>query len=121
MKGNTYNKELQLFLESFKVKYTHDKITALMDNSNIAYLFSYIGVFLIHFHIATIFVYMYLQYVFIFQPQDTVDVQNLLFWKKCLIWKFLITFFIILLSILLPFEEQTIPLQLFAKGEQCDR
>ena len=88
---------------------------------NISYFICYIGVFLLHFQVSTIFVYMYLQYVYTFQPQDFVNVQNSTLRKKCLIWKFLLTLIILLLSILFPLEEQPIPFQLLSKGEMYDR
>ena len=88
---------------------------------NVSYFISYIGIFILHFHVSTIFVYMYLQYVYTFQPQDFVNVQNSTLRKKCLIWKFLLTLIILLLSILFPLEKQPIPFQLLSKGQMYDR
>ena len=88
---------------------------------NICYFSSYVVVFLLHFLVSTIFVYMYIQYIFTFQPQDTVNIQSSTLWKKALIWKFILTLFILLLSILFPFEEQPIPFQLLSKGQKYDR
>ena len=73
------------------------------------------------FHVSTIFVYLYLQYIYTFQPQDFVNVQNSTLRKKCLIWKFLLTLIILLLSILCPLEKQPIPFQLLSKGQKYDR
>ena len=88
---------------------------------NISYFISYVGVFLLHFLVSSIFVYLYLQYIFTFQPQDTTNVQNSSLWKKALIWKCLLTLIILLLSILFPLEEQPIPFQLMSKGQNYDR
>ena len=88
---------------------------------NISYFICYIGIFLLHFHVSTIFVYLYLQYIYTFQPQDFVNVQNSTLRKKCLIWKFLLTLIILLVSILFPLEKQPIPFQLLSKGQMYDR
>ena len=88
---------------------------------NISYFICYIGIFLLHFHVSTIFVYLYLQYIYTFQPQDFVNVQNSTLRKKCLIWRFLLTLIILLLSILCPLEKQQIPFQLLSKGQKYDR
>ena len=87
---------------------------------NISYFITYVGVFLLHFQVSTIFVYLYLLYVYTFQPKDSVNVQNLNR-NKCLVWKFLLTLVILLLSILFPLEEQPIPFQLLSKGQKYDR
>ena len=90
-------------------------------NLSIVYIISYIGVFLLHWHVVSIFVYMYLQYIFTFQPQDTGNVLISTMRKKCFLWKLLLVFVSLLLSIIFPLEEQPIPFQLLSKGLEYKR
>ena len=85
------------------------------------YMVSYLGIFLFHFHVATIFVYMYIQYVYTFQPDDIGNIDTLSLRRKGLFWKFIITSITLLLSIVFPLEDQPIPFQLLTKGREYDR
>ena len=53
---------------------------------NCFYYVSHIGVFLLNFHTASVFVTFYIQYVFVFQPDDAKGIQvSALTWKS-LVW-----------------------------------
>ena len=90
-------------------------------NLSIVYIISHIGVFLLHWHVVLIFVYVYLQYIFTFQPQDTGNVLISTMRKKCFLWKLLLVFISLLMSIIFPLEEQPIPFQLLSKGLEYKR
>ena len=89
--------------------------------STIVYAICYMGVFLFHFHLAQVFVYLYIQYVYTFQPDNFEGVQKSTLRWKSLCWKIFVTIVMILLSIAIPLEKQPIPFQLFSKGKQYDR
>ena len=89
--------------------------------NNFVYLVCYLGVFLFHFQCVSVFVYLYCQYVHTFQPDDIKDVEGSSYRWKSLLWKFFLTCFTLLLSILFPLEDQPILFQVMTKGAKYDR
>lgn len=90
-------------------------------SNNFVYIVCYLGVFLFHFQCVSVFVYLYFQYVHTFQPDDIKDVEPSSYRWKSLLWKFFLTCFTLLLSILFPLEDQPILFQVMTKEAKYDR
>ena len=88
---------------------------------NFVYPLCYLGVFLFHFQCATVFFYLYIQYVYTFQPDDIKDINICIYRRKCLLWKLFITCITVLISIWLPLEDQPILFQLLTNGVEYNR
>ena len=69
------------------------------------YLMSHILLFISNFHIISIFILLYIQHVYVFQPDEFngVDVSKMR--KKSLMWKMFLTVFTISISIIFPIRE----------------
>ena len=90
--------------------------------SYFVYSIVHVGVFLANFYLMSLFVLLYVHYIFTFYPDQSanIDIRSLR-WKT-LLWKFLLTILSLLLSFLVPIEEMPMPFQiLLTKGKQCDR
>ena len=88
---------------------------------NCFYYVSHIGVFLLNFHTASVFVTFYIQYVFVFQPDDAKGIQvSALTWKS-LVWKILLTFIGIVLDVLFPLKVAPLPFRMLTKQTEYDR
>ena len=90
--------------------------------SYFVYSIVHVGVFLANFYLMSLFVLLYVHYIFTFYPDQSanIDIRSLR-WKT-LLWKFFLTILSLLLSFLVPIEEMPMPFQMFlTKGKQCDR
>ena len=89
--------------------------------SNVAYLISYISVFLINFHQISLLITIYIQHLYIFYPDECVNVDVSVMRQKSILWKFILTFFNIFLSCLFPSSEVPHTYQLLTKGVNYNR
>ena len=89
--------------------------------SNVTYLITYIFIFLLNFHIISLLVQLYIQHIIVFYPDDFANVDFSIMRRKSIIWKFILTFFIIFLNCLFPSSEVPHTYQLLTKGVNYDR
>ena len=89
--------------------------------SNVTYLITYILNFLLNFHIISLLVQLYIQHIIVFYPDDFAKVDFSIMRRKSIIWKFILTFFIIFLNCLFPSSEVPHTYQLLTKGVNYDR
>ena len=89
--------------------------------SNMAYLISHISVFLVNFHHMSLLILLYIQHLYVFYPEECANVDVSIMRRKSLIWKFILTFFSLFLSCLVPSPEAPMAYQLLAKGANYDR
>ena len=89
--------------------------------SNVTYLITYILNFLLNFHIISLLVQLYIQHIIVFYPDDFANVDFSIMRRKSIIWKFILTFFIIFLNCLFPSSEVPHTYQLLTKGVNYDR
>ena len=85
--------------------------------SMMIYWVSYFGVFLFHFIASSILVTVYLQHIFIFQPDDIIEVQESNLKWKSRGWKLFLTMVCLLISYVLPIEPQPMLFQLLNKDK----
>ena len=84
------------------------------------YFINHILVFISNFHCVSILIFLYIQHVMIFQPDDFNDLDPLKMRRKSLIWKFFLTLCVISISIVFPITEP-IMFSLLSKGRQYQR
>ena len=72
---------------------------------NSPYFLTHTSLFISNFHAISLFVLLYVQHVYIFQPDDFVGIDVAIMRRKSLIWKFLLTFLMISLSCLFPIRD----------------
>ena len=89
--------------------------------SNVAYLLTYIYVFLFNFHQISLLVQLYIQHVYVFYPDEFVNVDVSIMRQKSIIWKFILTFISIFLNCLFPSSEVPEAYQMLTKGVNYDR
>ena len=89
--------------------------------SSMVYLVSHISVFLINFHHVSLLILLYIQHLFIFYPDECANVDVSIMRRKSLIWKFILTFFSLFLSYLVPSQDVPVAYQMLAKGANYDR
>ena len=93
----------------------------IRDSNNIVYFVTHLGVFLAHFYHASLFITLYVKYIFIFQHNDVKDVQVAHLEWKTFAWKVVITLLAICFSSLLPLEDQPLWYTMLAKKHDYDR
>ena len=89
--------------------------------NSFVYPICFLGVFLFHLQCVSYFTYLYVQYIYTFQPDDIKDIETSSYKKKSLFWKFFLTCFTQLLSILFPLEDKPILFQILTKGVKYNR
>ena len=89
--------------------------------SDIAYLASYISVFLIDFHLISLLILLYIQRIYIFYFDLVANVDVSIMRQKSIMWKFLLTFFSLFLDFLFPSPDTPMAFQMLAKGAIYDR
>ena len=89
--------------------------------SNIVYLISYINVFLIDFHQISLLIVIYIQHLYIFYPDECVNVDVSIMRQKSIVWKFILTLLSIFLTFLVPSPHVPRAYQMLAKGANYDR
>ena len=82
--------------------------------SNVCYLITYMFVFLLNFHQISVLVY-------VFYPDEFVNVDASILRRKSIIWKFILTFFSISLNCLFPSSEVPPTFQMLTKGGNYER
>ena len=87
---------------------------------NSPYLINHSLLFISNFHAISIFVFLYIQHVYIFQPDDFVGVDIAIIRRKSMMWKFLLTILMISLSCIFPILDPMM-FSLISKGKQYDR
>ena len=88
---------------------------------NIAYLVTYISVFLVNFHQISMLILLYIQHLFVFYPDECVNVDVSVMRQKSIIWKIILTLFCLFLNYLFPSAEVPVTYQLLKKGVNYDR
>ena len=89
--------------------------------SNLAYLLTYNTVFLLNFNQISLLVHLYIQHVYVFHPDEFVNVDVSIMRSKSVIWKFILTFISIFLNCLFPSSEVPHIYQMLTKGVDYDR
>ena len=84
-------------------------------NNDIVYWLSYFMIFSNHFTLASILVTVYIQNVFIFQPDDIEGIEVTTLQHKSVVSKLVLTFVSMVLSILVPIESEPLVFQWFDK------
>ena len=88
--------------------------------SNVAYLITYIAVFLIQIYNTSLLVLLYIQHLYIFYQDEFVNVDVSIMRQKSIMWKFILTLFSLFLNYLFPFDVPMI-YQILAKGANYGR
>ena len=89
--------------------------------SNVAYLISYMQVFLLNFYQTSFLVLLYIQHVYIFYHNEFVNVDFSIMRQKSIMWKFILTLSSLFLSCLFPSLEVPMAYQILTKGAIYDR
>lgn len=89
--------------------------------SNVAYLMSHISVFLLNFHEMSLLILLYIQHIYVFYPDEFVNVDFSVMRQKSIVWKFILTLLSLLLNYLFPSAEVPVAYQLLSKGVNYDR
>ena len=90
--------------------------------SSFIYLIAYLGVFFATFFIISWLVLLYVQYIFVFYPDETENIDASGLRWKTLIWKFLLTILVFTLNYLVPSQENPLAIQtLLTKEKQDDK
>ena len=89
--------------------------------STVAYLISHINVFLVNFHQISVLILLFIQHIYVFYPDECANVDVSIMRRESIIWKFVLTFFSLFLSCLVPSQEAPTAYQLLAKGAKYDR
>ena len=89
--------------------------------SNVAYLISYISVFLVDFHQISLLITIYIQHLYVFYPDACVNVDVSILRRKGILWKLILTLFSLFLSFLVPLQNVPPAYQMLAKGANYDR
>ena len=89
--------------------------------TNVAYLVSYMSVFCENFLLISLFILLYIQHLYVFYPDECVNVDVYILRKKSIIWKFILTLVSLFLSFLVPTPDIPWPYLMLAKGAKYDR
>ena len=90
--------------------------------SSFIYLIAYLGVFFATFFLISWLVLLYVQYMFVFYPDETENIDDSDLRWKTLIWKFLLTILVFTLNYLVPSQENPLAIQtLLTKEKQDDK
>ena len=89
--------------------------------SNFSYLNTYLSVFLLHFHLVSLLVLLYIQHIYVFQPDDFLNIDLTVMRRKSIVWKVFLTCLFLTLSILFPMTETPLAYQMLTKGAIYDR
>ena len=89
--------------------------------SNVCYLITYMFVFLLNFHQISVLVQLYIQHVYVFYPDEFVNVDASIMRRKSIIWKFILIFFSISLNCIFPSSEVPPTFQMLTKGGNYER
>ena len=87
----------------------------------IVYLISHLSVFLSNFYIVSWLVYLYIQNLYIFYPDNIRDIPVSTIRLRSFKWKLLLTIISMVISTICPLENQPIIFQFLAKEKQYDR
>ena len=87
----------------------------------IVYPISQLNVFLIHFAASSYFIFLYLQYKYIFNYDEMKVISKSRLRWNCFALKLLLTCFFICVSIGYPLEKQPVIFQMLTKGKPYDR
>ena len=88
---------------------------------NVAYLASYMSVFCVNFHQISLFILLYIQHLYVFYPDECVNVDVSILRKKSIIWKFILTLVSLFLSFLVPSPDIPWTYLMLAKQANYDR
>ena len=88
---------------------------------NIAYLVTYISVFLLNFHQISMLILLYIQHLYVFYPDECVNVDVSIMRRKSVMWKFILTLFSLFLSFLVPSPDVPWTYQMLSKGANYER
>ena len=86
-------------------------------NNALVYCFSYLGVLVVHFMVASILVMVYIHNVFVFQPDDIEGINFTTFRSKTRVSKFIVTLCLVFLSIVMPVQNEPLIFQWLDKGK----
>ena len=89
--------------------------------SNVVYLISYIHVFFINFHQISLLILFYIQHLYVFYPDECLNVDVSVMRQKSIVWKFILTLCSIFLSFLVPSSHVPQAYQMMAKGADYER
>ena len=89
--------------------------------SNVVYLISYINVFLINFHQISLLILFYIQHLYVFYPDECLNVDVSVMRQKTIIWKFILTLLSLFLSFLVPSPDVPWAYQILTEGATYDR
>ena len=95
-------------------------IFALPLSQDVAFWISFIGIFLLYFNVVSALVCLYIEYIFVFQPDDTKNLEPASLRWKSLTCKLSLSIVMFLIDVLFPFQELVI-LQLLTKSNNNDR
>ena len=90
-------------------------------NSNVAYLISYISVFLVNFHQMSLLITIYIQHLYVFYPDECLNVDVSIMRQKTIIWKFILNLSSLFLSFLVPSPDVPWAYQILTKGATYNR
>ena len=88
---------------------------------DIIYWISHSCIFISNFWAVSCILLLYIQHVYVFQPDDFKNLQVYSMRRKSLLWKVLLTLISVSLSILVPIETQPIFFRLLTKGADYNR
>ena len=86
-------------------------------NNGLVYCLSYLGVLIFHFMVASLLVIVYVHNVFVFQPDDIEGIMATTFRRKTRVSKFIVTFCLVFLSIIMPVQNEPLIFQWLNKGK----
>ena len=86
-------------------------------NNYLVYCLSYLGILIFHFMVASILVIVYIHNVFVFQPDDIEGIMVTTFRSKTRVSKFIVTFCLMFLSIIMPIQNEPLIFQWLNKGK----
>ena len=89
--------------------------------SDIIYWLSHFCIFISNFQGVSCIMFLYIQHVYVFQPDDFKISQVSSMRHKSLLWKFSLTMIAISLSILVPIEREPIIFLILTKGTDYNR
>ena len=89
--------------------------------STVAYMISHTNVFLVHFNQISVLILLYIQHIYVFYPDECANIDVSIMRRKSILWKFILTFFSLFLSCLVPSPEAPMAYQLLTKGANYDR
>ena len=89
--------------------------------SYVSYLITYVFIFLITFHQISVLVQLYIQHIYVFHPDEFVNIDAATMRRRSIVWKFILTFFSISLNCLFPSSEVPAVFQMLTKGGNYER